>query len=236
MRLSLQTRLSTVPASEGSTTFDLEACRHEASEIHAQVFKDQSTLSWREAKAPWSWLDRELSSNVAGETGAVCIYEGARAALLLRGNASTETLAFIDEHRDTEASHLELFLDMLPPEKYTRLLPAWRVAGFSLGFLPALVSDRWLFLTVEAVETFVEEHYNEQITPLLAGPHAGVAPHLVALLQHCCEDEVHHKEDAARRAGIGEVAADAGRTAVERAWMAIVRVGSAVAASLARRI
>ena len=108
------------------------------------------------------------------------------------------------------------------------------MAGFCLGFAPALVSDRWLFLTVEAVETFVEEHYTlEQIHPLRKQEAAVSAPHLIALLEHCCADEVHHKEDAAKRAG-GEPGA--GRTLVERAWMAIVRVGSAVAAEAARRL
>mmetsp|Transcript_50165 Transcript_50165/g.166117 ORF Transcript_50165/g.166117 Transcript_50165/m.166117 type:complete len:104 (+) Transcript_50165:536-847(+) len=102
----------------------------------------------------------------------------------------------------------------------------WRAAGFALGFAPALVSDRALFKTVEAVETFVEEHYGEQIGPLKVH---GRCPQLVALLEHCCADEVHHKEDAARRAGAHE-------SLLERAWMAVVRFGSAVAAEAARRV
>lgn len=104
----------------------------------------------------------------------------------------------------------------------------WRIAGFSLGFAPAFISDRALFMTVEAVETFVEEHYHEQIGSLRAH---GRCPALLALLEHCCADEVHHKEDAAaRRAGGGEA------TAIEHAWMSLVRMGSAVAAEIARRM
>jgi ubiquinone biosynthesis monooxygenase Coq7 len=232
-RLSTFAQLSTPVTLEYKQIFaSLAACREEISAVHrAQL--GAASAPYKDDGAQWSWLDRELSSNVAGETGAVCIYEGAAAALRLRGNASEETRAFIEEHRAAEAAHLELFLELLPSSKYTRLLPAWRMAGFCLGFAPALVSDRWLFLTVEAVETFVEEHYTlEQIHPLRKQEAAVSAPHLIALLEHCCADEVHHKEDAAKRAG----EPGAGRTVVERAWMAIVRVGSAVAAEAARRL
>ena len=108
---------------------------------------------------------------------------------------------------------------------------AWRAAGFSLGFAPALFSDRALFLTVEAVETFVEVHYQEQIKPL---KQEGRCPQLVALLEHCCADEVHHKEDAAARSG-GE-GDTTGRTLLEQSWVALVQWGSAVAAECARRV
>ena len=59
-------------------------------------------------------------------------------------------------------STLDLFKALIPPHKHTILLPVWRVAGFTLGLLPTLAGDRALFVTVEAVETFVEEHYHEQ--------------------------------------------------------------------------
>ena len=60
-------------------------------------------------------------------------------------------------------------------------------------------------------------------------PH-GRCPELLALLEHCCADEVHHKDDAAERAG------GSSRTLVEQAWMRVVRLGSAVAAEVARRV
>ena len=137
------------------------------------------------------------------------------------------TLQFIESHRAAEQSHLDLFVALLPEHKQTRLLPLWRMAGFTLGLAPALVSDRALFLTVEAVETFVEAHYHEQIEPLRLH---GRCPELVALLEHCCADEVHHKDDAAERSGGGQP------NALERAWRALVKLGSAVAAELARRV
>ena len=206
-----------------------EHVRNSARAMSAEYGSPAAAPQYDSPAAPWHWLDAEMSSNVAGETGAVCIYDGAAAALRLRGGTCEQTLQFVEEHRAAEQSHLQLFQELLPPHKHTRLLPVWRVAGFTLGFLPALLSDRALFLTVEAVETFVEIHYHEQITPLKA---SGRCPQLVELLEHCCADEVHHKEDAAARSGHPGTAT----TKIESAWMTLVRVGSAVAAEVARRV
>ena len=212
-------RHSSIPAIH-ARHFDLISIRQELESEHAMEGTAYATAS-----APWRWLDREMSSNIAGETGAVYIYVGAAAALRWRGGEDAAIVQFVEEHRAAEQSH---FHALLPEHKRTRLLPMWRIAGFSLGFAPAFISDRALFMTVEAVETFVEEHYHEQIGSLRAH---GRCPALLALLEHCCADEVHHKEDAAaRRAGGGEA------TAIEHAWMSLVRMGSAVAAEIARRM
>ena len=215
-----------------AVSFDLNAV---SAEIVTEHTRDTCS-PYEDGSSTWGWLDKELSSDVAGETGAVCIYRGAAAALDLRdrlhGSVATSTFAFVEEHRATEQEHLDLFLQVVPSHKHTRLLPVWRAAGFALGFAPALLSDRALYLTVEAVETFVEEHYHVQIDPLKA---AGRSRELVRLLEHCCADEVHHKEEAAARAA-GEAGDGGARSRLERAWMALVRVGSAVAAELARRV
>jgi ubiquinone biosynthesis monooxygenase Coq7 len=130
-----------------------------------------------------------------------------------------------------------LFEALLPQSKRTRLLPLWRFSGFALGFLPAAVSPRALFVTVEAVETFVEQHYQSQIKPLRD---EGLAPELVRLLSHCCEEEVHHRDDAARRAAAqrreGTGWSDRALSLVERGWAAVVRAGSEIAAECARRV
>ena len=85
--------------------------------------------------------------------------------------------------------------------------------------------------TVEAVETFVEEHFQEQIVFLKS---QNQCPHLVQLLEHCCEDEVHHKEDAARRLLHGS---DCGFDAWwVKPWAVVVKGGSAFAAQIARRV
>lgn len=68
--------------------------------------------------------------------------------------------AFVAEHYATEAEHLAHFDRLLDMQMKSKLLPLWRVSGWCLGFFPTLVGgEPALFLTVEAVETFVEEHY-----------------------------------------------------------------------------
>ena len=84
------------------------------------------------------------------------------------------------------------------------------------------------FATVEAVETFVEEHYNEQLAWLAAHPRKADLPQLTRALRWACEDEVKHKEEAAQMFE---------KPSVLRAlWGKIVMLGSATAAELARRV
>lgn len=188
--------------------------------------------SYQKSNAKWHWLDRELSSNVAGETGAVYIYKGALAAMSLVPTGSKDALDFCQEHMQNEAAHLQLFEAVVHDSKQTVLLPVWRMAGWVLGFLPTLIGgSKGLYVTVEAVETFVEEHYQEQIVPLRK---EGMSTELVRLLEHCCEDEVHHKEDAAQKLlGPGQTEFHAWWA---KPWSAMVRTGSTIAAELARRI
>ena len=76
---------------------------------------------------------------------------------------------------------------------------------------------------------------SRQIGPLAEH---GRCPHLLSLLQHARADEVHHKEDAAARAGGGGDGdgGPAARTLAERSWASVVRIGSAIAAEIARRV
>jgi len=195
--------------------------------------------AYQDPKATWHWLDRELSSNLAGETGAVAIYQGALTALTrIRTDVPRDAVDFCHEHMGNEAGHLRLFESVVSTQynKHTRLLPLWRLAGWTLGFVPTVLGgSRALYVTVQAVETFVEEHFQGQIGPLQK---KGSAPELVKLLQHCCEDEVHHREDAASRL-LNEH--DGGTASLKACWWVqpwskIVQTGSAFAAEVARRI
>jgi len=188
--------------------------------------------------AAWHWLDRELSSNLAGETGAVAIYRGALAALRLRpsspANRKEEALDFCDEHAANESRHLRMFTNIMHRTKHTKLLPLWRVAGWSLGFFPTLFGGiPVLYVTVNGVETFVEEHFSEQIVRLREMKQA---PELVRLLEHCRDDEVHHGEDATEKL----LGCTKGGAAFEawwaEPWSKLVKYGSRLAAHVARRI
>ena len=192
---------------------------------------DDAKRAYCDPSSNWHWLDRELSSNLAGETGAVYIYKGALAALSLKGN-NKAAFDFCMEHMKTESSHLRFFQSVVVSGKHTRLLPVWSFAGWSLGFWPTLLGgSNALYVTVESVETFVEEHFQDQILPL---EQQDSCPELVRLLQHCCEDEVHHKEDAARH--LLDDGTDVLKFWWASPWSGIVRKGSALAADVARRL
>jgi ubiquinone biosynthesis monooxygenase Coq7 len=210
------------------------------------------------------WLEGEMRSNHAGETGAVAIYEGAIKALDIRrgmglsygdirkGQSSYEDRLrkFAAKHRDSEQSHVDLLEALLDGEHMSVLLPAWRIAGFTLGFASTMFCPRGMYLTTEAVETFVEEHYMSQIRRLryeaaeqgLCGAYENVSgtrtslnahAELIAMLEHCCEDEVHHKEEARSRAAEGPFP---WFELVDTSWQWFVQTGSAAAANCAKRL
>lgn len=166
-------------------------------------------------------LARDLQSDHAGETGAVYIYHG-----ILAVTRDPQVREFARHHLATEQQHLAFFEHWLPRRCHSRLIPVWRLAGFVLGALPAMFGARAVWVTIEAVETFVEGHYNEQIALLEGEPRwAG----LRAALIEFCADEVAHRDDAAgrQRAGAGTLA---------RLWSAQVDIGSRIGVWLARRI
>jgi ubiquinone biosynthesis monooxygenase Coq7 len=163
----------------------------------------------------------DLRSDHAGETGAVAIYLG---ILAVSRNARIRHFAL--EHLATEREHLARLGALLPVNQRSALLPLWRVAGWLTGFLPALFGPRAVYATIDAVETFVDHHYEEQIRNLPADGPGGA---LRALLMACQADEVHHRDEA-RAAG----AAPTGK--LTRAWQWLVSTGSALAVAAARRV
>ncbi len=167
------------------------------------------------------WLLAELRSDHAGETGAVWIYKGMKTAT--RDPAVRD---FAARHLATEAGHLEALDKVLPRKARSRLRPLWRLAGWLTGALPALFGPRAVYLTIDAVETFVDRHYSAQIDALEA---SGEQKELLALLKRCRDEELEHRDEA--RHHHGGAAGPLGRF-----WVALVGGGSAAAVALARRI
>ena len=163
----------------------------------------------------------DIRSDHAGETGAVMIYRG-----ILAAARDPAVRAFATEHMATEQNHLDLLDALLPPGQRSVLLPIWRVAGFLTGFLPALVGSRAVYATIDAVETFVDHHYEEQIRKL---PTTGPGGALRATLIQCQADEVHHRDEARDMQ-------TAPHGALLRGWAWMVGAGSKAAVSAARRI
>jgi ubiquinone biosynthesis monooxygenase Coq7 len=182
---------------------------------------------WRPTPAPaLPWpadIVADLRSDHAGEIGAVRIYRGVLAVA-----RDPALRAFAAHHLETEMRHLEVVSAHLPKIAHSRLLPAWRIAGWLTGALPALFGPRAVYATIAAVETFVDRHYAEQIERLDAMPPDPRRAALRADLEGCRLDEVAHRDEAL-------AAGPAGGGAI-RLWAALVGGGSAAAVKLARRI
>ena len=167
------------------------------------------------------WLQQELRSDHAGEFGAVMIYRG---ILAISRDASVREFAAL--HLQTEQKHLTLMEEIVPVAGRTRLLPLWRVMGWLTGALPALFGRQAVFATIEAVETFVDHHYEQQIVRLM--PEGEHGP-LRQVLLDCQADEVSHRDEAASLALPK-------RNVLLRLWCAIVGSGSAAAVVAAKRV
>lgn len=163
-----------------------------------------------------------MRSNHAGETGAVWIYKGAACAFW-----NKRIMAMATEHGLNEQRHLIVMEHLLDKAYRSRLLILWRISGFTLGLLPSLFGYRAFCITIEAVETFVEQHYQEQIQYLYQQQ---ANPQLRSVLQRCCDEEVEHQHDAANQKGRGRL------SPLCRAWCWLVGSGSGLAVRLAKAV
>jgi len=164
----------------------------------------------------------DLRTDHAGETGAICIYQG-----VLRITRDPALRAFAQHHLVTEQAHLWQIEAWLRPVDRSRLLPVWRLAGWLTGALPALLGPRAVYGTIEAVERFVDQHYEDQIQRMAAQPSLG---RLRQTLVDCQRDEVAHRDEAAAARG-----ADAPGV-VLRMWSWMVGVGSRGAVAICRHV
>jgi ubiquinone biosynthesis monooxygenase Coq7 len=169
------------------------------------------------------YIDKELRSDHAGEVGAVQIYRGIKAVALLRGDI--ELMRFADAHGAVEQQHLNMMEKLVPAEQRSRLQVPWQIAGWLTGAVPALFGRDTVYATIQAVETFVDQHYQQQIDQLSSHPeHAD----LTATLAQFQADEVHHRDDAASRIESTNPAL--------KLWGCLIGIGSKAAVSVCRKI
>ena len=165
-------------------------------------------------------LVAELRSDHAGETGAVYIYKG-----ILAGTKLASLREFAAEHLRTEQRHLDFFDSWLRPQDKSVFIILWRLAGWCLGFISALAGPNAVFASIDVVERFVVQHYQQQIATLQAHSQW---PEVAAVLQSFMHDEAAHREDAANRA-------EPQAGPILQLWLFMVEHGSALAVAVARR-
>lgn len=172
----------------------------------------------------WSeYIEQELRSDHAGEVGAVQIYRGIKAVALWRGDH--DLMRFADEHGAVEQEHLAMMEKLVPVEQRSRLQVPWQIAGWLTGAVPALFGRDTVYSTIQAVETFVDHHYQQQIDQLSSHPEHN---DLTATLTQFQADEVHHRDDAASRIESTSPAV--------KLWGALIGIGSKAAVSVCRKI
>lgn len=164
----------------------------------------------------------DLRTDHAGETGAVCIYRG---VLVFARDPAIR--AFAQRHLATEQAHLRQIEAWLPKSERSHVLPIWHVAGWLTGALPALFGPRMVYATIEAVEQFVDQHYEEQIRRLATYPALYV---LRQTLIDCQGDEIDHRNEAAALQG------PCAQGLFLRAWCRLVDIGSRCAVRVCRVI
>ena len=165
-------------------------------------------------------LIADLRSDHAGETGAVAIYCG-----ILAVTRDPDVRHFARHHLRTEVRHRRFFDAWLPDNEKSRLLKVWFAAGWLLGATGALFGRRSVYTTIAAVETFVVEHYSQQVRALEDDKRFDA---LRERLEAFRADDADHRDDASHRQ-----AESAGW--FTRAWHGVVGSASAAGVALARR-
>merc|ERR1712194_713198 len=105
---------------------------------------------------------------------------------------------------------------------------------------------RGMYVTTQAVESFVEEHYGEQITRLNRELELGYRQpsadyhELLELLRSACADEIDHKNDAAKHFAVvlgtaGDDGISCAMSLSDRTHFTLVYWGSRVGAAIAKR-
>ncbi len=128
----------------------------------------------------------------AGEYGAVQIYRGQR-AVFDRIDSKGRTARLLAEMEEGEQEHLKTFDRMIAERgvRPTLMAPVWRIAGFGLGAVTALMGEKAAHACTEAVEEVIEEHYGDQSEKL-----RGVDAELKHVVDKFRADEIAHKETA----------------------------------------
>ena len=126
----------------------------------------------------------------AGEYGAVRIYEGQLAVLGARKDAA-KTVASIKRMAEQEQRHLKKFDDLINERRVrpTALEPVWRLAGFALGAVTAMMGEKAAMACTAAVEEVIDSHYASQLDRL-------EDPELKETVADFRRDEIAHRNEA----------------------------------------
>ena len=162
-----------------------------------------------------------LRVDQAGEYGATRIYAG-QLSVLGQDRPAGRVIARMAQQ---EERHLARFNALMAERgvRPTVLQPVWKVAGFALGAVTALMSERAAMACTDAVETEIDRHYGRQLAEL-----GDSDPELAADIAAFRAEELEHR-DTAREHGAAE-------TIGYPLLSAAIRAGCRLAIGLSKRI
>lgn len=113
-------------------------------------------------------LHEAIRVNHAGEYGAKQIYKGQ--LTVFKFKKDQESVDLIEHMKEQEDVHFEYFDKKIINEKVrpTLMQPVWKVGGFMLGAITALMGKKAAMACTVAVEEVIDEHYQEQLHNLKA--------------------------------------------------------------------
>ena len=159
-------------------------------------------------------------SNHAGETGAVFIYKGIMAV-----SNDPKILKFSQKHLITETNHLNIIEQVLDKQHISKLIFFWKLAGFFTGFIPALLGKNFVYATIYYVESFVEKHYQEQLSLLSKDRKQNKIRSMISELM---ADEISHKKES--------LLSVTNLNPIHRIWGKVVTIGSELAVNISKKI
>ncbi len=137
-------------------------------------------------------IHKMIRVNQAGEYGATRIYQGQLA--VFKGDPVIQKMA------EQEAVHLKKFNQLMIENKVrpTVLQPIWHVAGYLLGVTTALTGRKAAHACTIAVETVIDQHYQQQLDQLKNYPEHDA---LRQLVEECHLEELEHRDTAIQEGG-----------------------------------
>lgn len=138
-------------------------------------------------------LDEILRVDLAGEYGAVRIYEGQINALKSSG-CNPELLRELRKMRDQELEHLKFFQNKLPEHgaRPTIFHPVWHMAGYALGYITGKMGKESAMACTVAIEEVIDEHYSSQLDSFALKSN----PEIRDAISKFRDDELEHKDAA----------------------------------------
>ncbi len=162
--------------------------------------------------SPEKQIASMLRVNLAGEQGAMRIYEGQ--LTVLKNHPSAPLLKHMKEQ---EVEHTKNFEKWVVEHRVrpTLLQPLWHVSGYALGVITGLLGERAAMTCTAAVEEVIDDHYEKQLLRL-----KDHNPALSELIAACQQDERDHRDIALEHSPVYPILSSAIKTASRLAiWL-----------------